>query len=139
MKVVPYVSFNGNCEEAIRFYHSVLGGELQILRFKDLPIEENISISHNWKEKIMHASLNLANGSSIYFGDSWEELPLDFGTNYTVHIQVDSEEDVYNFYNKLSIDGSISMPSGKTFWNSIYGSFVDKYGISWGIEFELKE
>lgn len=139
MKAIPYVSFNGNCEEAIRFYHSVLGGELQILRFKDLPAEENIRISDNWKDKVMHGSIHLGNDNYLYFSDSWDETPLEYGTNCTIHLQVDSSEDAYNHFNNLSAGGNISMPAGKTFWNSIYGSFIDKFGISWGIEFELKD
>ena len=138
MKAIPYVSFNGNCEEAIQFYHSVLGGKLEILRFKDLPDEEGIPISEDWKEKVMHSSLALEEGNYLYFGDAWEDSSLELGTNYTIHLQVDTEEDAYIFVEKLSDGGEITMPVEKTFWGSVYGSFIDKFGICWGIEFELK-
>lgn len=49
MKAIPYVTFNGNCEEAIKFYHSILGGEMECLKFKDLPVEEGVPISETWK------------------------------------------------------------------------------------------
>ena len=138
MRAIPYVSFNGNCEEAIQFYHSVLGGKLEILRFKDLPDEEGIPISEDWKEKVMHGSLAFEDGNYLYFGDTWEGSPLKFGTNYTIHLQVNSEEEAYRVAEKLSDGGEITMPVDKTFWGSVYGSFVDKFGICWGIEFELK-
>jgi PhnB protein len=138
MKAIPYVSFNGNCEEAIRFYHAVLGGKLDILRFKDLPIDEGILISENWKEMILHGSLTFEGNNCLYFGDSWEETPVDLGTNCTIHLQVNSAEDVYRFVDKLSDGGEVTMPADKTFWNSVYGSLIDQYGIYWGIEYELK-
>jgi PhnB protein len=33
MKVNPYLNFDGNAEEAIRFYQSVFGGELFVQSF----------------------------------------------------------------------------------------------------------
>ncbi len=139
MKAIPYVSFNGNCEVAIKFYHAILGGKMEIIRFKDLPLEEGITISANWKEKIMHSSLTFEDGNNLYFGDTWEEAPVEIGSNYTIHLQVNLEEDVYNFVKKLSVDGKIIMPANKTFWNSVYGSLIDKFGICWGVEFELMQ
>jgi PhnB protein len=138
MKAIPYVSFNGNCEEAIKLYHSVLGGELEILRFKDIPAGEGMPPSEKWKEKVMHSSISFKGGYCLYFSDSWDESPVQAGTNCTIHLQVDSEEDVYRIVKKLSDGGAVTMPANKTFWNSVYGSFVDKFGISWGIEYEMK-
>jgi len=138
MKATPYVSFNGNCEEAIKFYHAVLGGKLDIIRFKDIPSEEGVSISENWKEKILHSSLTFEEGNNLFFSDTWEEAPVDFGTNFHIHLEVHSAEDVYRFVEKLSDGGEVTMPADKTFWNSVFGSLVDKFGICWGIEFELE-
>ncbi len=138
MKAIPYVSFNGNCEEATRFYHSVLGGELEILRYKDLPSGVGMPISKSWEDKVMHASISFGGGNFVYFSDAWEDTPVAVGTNCTVHLQVDSEAQAYDFVQKLSGGGKVTMPAEKTFWGSVYGSLVDKYGVSWGIEFELK-
>ena len=139
MKAISYVSFNGNCEAAIKFYHSILGGKLDILRYKDLPAEEGMPISDKWKEKVMHASIFFEDGNCLYFGDAWEESPVKMGNYSTVHLQVDAEKDVYRIVEKMSEGGEITMPADKTFWNSVYGSFVDRFGISWGVEFELKK
>lgn len=139
MKAIPYVSFNGNCEEAINFYHSILGGTMEALRFRDIPAGEGMPLTENWKEKIMHSSLAFDDGNCLYFGDSWEESPVTLGTNCTIHLQVNTEEDVYRIVEKLSEGGEITMPADKTFWNSVYGSFMDRFGICWGVEFEIKK
>ncbi len=138
MKAIPYISFNGNCEEAVNFYQTVIGGKINSIRYSELPKEETAVISDQWKDKIMHCSLTFEDGNAIYFGDAWENDPVRFGSNSTIHLEVGNEKDVYDFVEKLSEEGVISMPAAKTFWNSVYGSLVDKFGISWGIEFEVK-
>ena len=137
MKAIPYISFNGNCEEAVKFYQTVLGGTISSTKYNDLPNEEGVLINENWQDKIMHSALTFEDGNVIYFGDSWDGTPLIPGNYSVIHLVVENEKDVYDFVEKLSIDGEIIMPADKTFWNSVYGSLVDKYGISWGIEFEI--
>ena len=139
MKVIPYISFKGNCEAAVSFYQSILGGELNIIRFKDLPEEESgdYSVSKEWEEKIMHCLLSLDNGALIYFGDTWENTELITGTNSAIHLNVDSEKEVYKFVEQLSKEGEVTMEADKVFWGSVYGSVIDKFGIQWGIEFQL--
>lgn len=137
MKAIPYISFNGNCEEAVNFYQSILGGTVNLLRFNELPEEENIPISENWKDKVMHCTYSFEDGNVIYFGDTWEDSPVKAGTYATIHLVAENEKDVYDFVEKLSAGGEITMPAEKTFWNSVYGSLVDKYGISWSVEYEL--
>jgi len=60
-------------------------------------------------------------------------------TNYTIHLQVNSEEEVYRFEKLFSVDGNITIPEDKTFWNSVNGSLIDRFGVPWGIEFESKK
>lgn len=41
-QVNPYITFNGNCEEAFNFYKSVFGGEFSYIgRFGDMPPSED--------------------------------------------------------------------------------------------------
>lgn len=137
MKGIPYVNFNGNCEEAVRFYHSILGGELELLRFKDIPEGGGMRPGGTWNDKIMHGSIKFEGGNYLYFSDSWEGNPVTVGSNVTVHLEVDSEKDVHTFVEKLGAGGNIQMPAAKVFWGSVYGSVVDRYGVSWGIEYQL--
>ena len=138
MKATPYVSYNGNCEEAVQFYQSVLGGEMRVVRFSELPAEEGIPVSEGYKDKIMHCALSFDDGNAMYFGDTWENAEVTIGTNTTIHLNVDSESRVHEIVEKLSVKGEITMPAEKTFWGSVYGSLVDRYGVSWGVEFALE-
>ena len=138
MKAIPYLSFNGTCEEAVKFYQSILGGTITSLKFKDMPSGDGAPLSEAMKEKIMHSALTFEDGNVLYFSDTWENAQVKLGDYATIHLVVDKEQDVYDFVEKLAAGGTITMPADKTFWNSVYGSLIDKYGISWGIEFEIK-
>lgn len=139
MRVVPYVSFNGTCEEAITFYQKALGGTVDLIRFDTMPEDAGMPISPAWKQKIMHGALTLGSGVLIYFGDSWENQPVETGSNTTLHVQVDSEPEVKRIVDALSEGGQVTMPADRTFWGSTYGSLIDRYGVHWGIEFELPQ
>lgn len=138
MKAIPYLSFNGDCEEAVRFYHAALGGKLEIMRYEDLPAGGGMPpAGEGWAKKVMHASLGFADGAYIYFSDSFEGSAVAKGDYATVHVVVDAEAKVYDIVKKLSAGGRVTMPPEKTFWGSVYGSLVDKFGVPWGVEFEL--
>lgn len=85
----------------------------------------------------MHAALTFGDGDVLYFSDTREEMPLTVGSNATVHLSVDSEEDVRRIVAGLSHGGEVTMPADRTFWGAVYGSLVDKYGVQWGVEYEL--
>lgn len=140
MKAIPYLSFNGDCEEAVRFYHAAIGGELQIMRYDDMPQDGGMpGASPAWAKKVLHASIGFGDGAYLYFSDAFEGSSVAKGDYATVHLQVDAEAKVYDIVKKLGAGGQVTMPPAKTFWGSVYGSLVDKFGVPWGVEFELGE
>lgn len=138
MKAIPYISFNGNCEEAVNFYQSIFGGTVSFMRYKDMPPGDGLIPDEKSLEKIMHASIAFDDESYIYFSDAWEEFAVQVGNNVTTHLVLKSEQEVYDFVDKLSVSGEVTMPAAKTFWGSVYGSVVDQYGVCWGLEYEIK-
>lgn len=138
MRTVPYLVFPGNCEEAIELYRGVFGGEVSIMRFGEMPPSEEMAISDAWKEKIMHAELTLADGQTIYFSDIFEGGSVKVGDNVTVHIDVDTEEDVSRLFRGLAEGATVTMPVGEQFWGAVYGSLIDKFGINWGFHYQAE-
>ena len=69
----PYIQFNGNAEEAFKFYRSVFGGEFSaIKRFKELQSSE-FSFPEDEANKIMHVALPIGQ-SSILMGKQKQDL-----------------------------------------------------------------
>ena len=129
--VNAYLNFNGNCEEAFNFYASVFGaGELTFMRFKDMH-SEDLGDS-NEGEKIMHVALPIGDGSVLMGSDTIEAMgSAVFGTNFSIAIQADSQEQADNFYNQLSAGGQASMPMAQAPWGAYFGMLTDQYGINW--------
>ena len=130
----PYLTYNGNCEEAFNFYKSILGGELSHLsRFKEMPPMDNCTIPESEMEKIMHVSLPISDECVLMGSDSSEAFgqATVVGNNFALSISVDTEEEVDRIFNALAEGGKITMPASKTFWGSYFGMLIDKFDIQW--------
>jgi PhnB protein len=122
-----YLTFNGNCHEAMTFYKECLGGELIIQTVAGSPME-----SHWPKEaqnKVLHSTLK--NGNLVLLGsDMAEPQELSMGNNISLSLFCSSNEEIQLFFNKLSIDGKIKYPL-HDFYDGKIGGIIDKFGINW--------
>ena len=136
----PYLNFNGNAEEAFNFYKSVFGKEFSnVQKFKDMPGSEKMS--EDDANKIMHIALPLSNGHILMASDLLESMghKLNVGNNVYINLSPDSEEEADKLYKGLSAGGVVEMELQKTFWGAYYGSFTDKYGVKWMINYEYEK
>lgn len=133
--VNPYLTFNGNCEEAFTFYQSVFGGSFPYLgKFKDMPPMEGCpSISEADGNKIMHVSLPISKETILMGSDTSEAFgnATISGNNFSISINTDSREEADKLFAGLSADGQVTMPMNTTFWGAYFGMFTDKFGIQW--------
>jgi len=63
-QINPYLTFNGNCKEAMTFYQNCLGGELNLQPIGDSPMAKKMP--QQMKDCILHATLT--NGHMILVG-----------------------------------------------------------------------
>lgn len=135
--VNPYLNFNGNTEEAFNFYKSVFGGEFQVvMRFKDNP--QCGGITEADKERIMHIALPIGNSTILMATDSLESLgqKLTVGNNFYICLSPETKEEADRLFNGLSAGGKIEMPIQDMFWGAYWGSFTDKFGVQWMVNYE---
>lgn len=135
MTLNPYLNFDGNAEEAFRFYQSVFGGELFVQKMSQAPGIENLS--EDEKNRAMHVGLPIGNGQFLMASDC---LPsqghvLKQGNNNYISITTDSKEEADRIFNGLSAGGTIEMPMEDMFWGDYFGSFIDKFGVCWMVSF----
>lgn len=134
----PYLTFNGNCEEAFNFYKSVFGGDFAYVgRFNQMPPNESKPMSEEEGNKIMHISLPISNETVLMASDSSDDYghATTIGNNFSISINAKSQDEADRLYNGLSQGGNAVMPMSKTFWGSYFGMFTDKYGINWMVSF----
>ncbi len=135
MKLNPYLTFNGNCEEAMNYYKDILGGEFLVqMRFSEAPPE--IPFPDELKDKIMHTTLQFS-GCSILASDSGQGEVNQGNANH-LSINVDSEEEALAIFKGLAENGQVAMPFETVFWGGKFGMLVDKYGVQWMVSTDHK-
>ena len=45
-------------------------------------------------------------------------------------------EEAFDYFNGLSAGGKIEMPLQDMFWGAYYGSFTDKFGVQWMVNYD---
>jgi PhnB protein len=133
-KLNPYLTFNGNCREAMTFYKDALHGELNIQTFEESPME----VPPEQKDRVMHATLTFGD-AIIMASDGMPENEVIFGNSISLSIAAKAVEDGERIFKNLSSDGTVVMPWEKTFWGAMFGMCKDKFGIDWMVNAELKE
>lgn len=124
----PYLTFDGNCEEAINFYQSILGGETDFKRFSDGPADMPIDEGQN--NKIMHVLFTF-NGCTLMASDSGGHYPVHQGNNVHLSLYFPNKEKAAAAFEKFSEGGMVTAPFKEVFWGGSFGSVTDKFGISW--------
>lgn len=131
MKLNPYLNFNGNCEEAIHFYKDILDGEIvMLMRFSEMPENENCVVEEEHKNKVMHATLTFGEGNTLLFSDHINP-GFNQGNNAHMSLNIPEEEAAEKVYQSLSENGNQTMPFGPVFWGGKFGMVTDKFGVHW--------
>ncbi|MDN7241660.1 VOC family protein [Planococcus sp. N028] len=136
MPVNPYLTFNGNCREAIEYYADVfrLPGP-EPMTFGQVPPEEGSTIPPEMKDLVMHAHLNI-HGTPVLFSDAFPQSPVVFGKNVTLAITSDDLDRLHKEFAALREGGRVIMDFQKTFFSPAYGVVEDKYGVEWQFNYD---
>jgi PhnB protein len=137
IKTQVYLNFAGNTEEAFNFYKSVFGGEfISVVRFKDMPME-GVKLSREDGEKIMHIGLPIGKDSALLATDALESLgyKLVQGNNIYIFLAPDTKAEADRLFNALCAGGKIEQPMATQPWGDYFGSFTDKYGVMWMVDY----
>ena len=106
-RVNTYLNFQGNTEEAFKFYETVFNSKITSLtRMKDLPRPEGApQVSPEDAEKIMNVQLPIMNGHIIMATDFLESMghKLIIGNNTTISLDFDSKEEAQRVYDLLAV------------------------------------
>ncbi len=135
-KINTYLNFAGNTEEAFNFYKSVFGGEFSsVVRFKDFPMK-GVKIPKGDENKIMHICLPIGN-DMLMATDAPESMgfKVNFGNNSYISIHPDSKEEADRIFKALSAGGKVEMPIADQPWGDYFGSFKDKFGVLWMVNY----
>jgi PhnB protein len=126
IKLTPYLNFpQGVTREAMTFYQSVFGGQLDIMTFGDYQMEGMPA------DGVMHAQLEcdsftfMASDAMPGSEDQWG------GTRVYLTFYGDELDKLSGWFDKLAVGGSVGTPLEKMVWGDTYGVLKDKYGLEW--------
>jgi PhnB protein len=123
-----YLNFDGRCEEAVEFYRSVLGAEVDVMmRAKDSPEAANCPPGAG--DKIMHTSFRIG-GVAIMASDCHSSGQPKF-EGFSLALSVPDEAECDRLVAALSEGGKVEMPPTKTFWSPRFAVVSDRFGVSW--------
>lgn len=133
MQLNPYLLFNGECEQALKFYEQTLGGKIEsLIKFAGSPAAEHAPAG--WGDKVLHATIKI-DGNLVMASDAppgHYEKPQGL----SISISLDDRAKGESIFNALAEGGTTTMPFARTFWASGFGMCVDRFGIPWMVNCE---
>jgi len=134
MRLNPYLTFNGRCEAAFKFYEKCLGGKIvAMMTHAGTPAENNVPAE--WRQKIIHARLMV--GDVALMGSDAPPGHYEESKGFSVSLNIDDPPTAERVFHALAEKGTVRMPIQKTFWAQRFGMLVDQFGIPWMINCEL--
>ena len=134
-QINSYLTFSGNCREAMMFYKECLGGDLVFQTVGESPLSEKMP--KEMKDCILHATLT--KGALILTGsDMVPESGLVKGNSVSLSINCDSEKEIKKLYNKLAKGGKADHSLEDSFWGALFGDLTDKFGNHWLLNYMQK-
>jgi PhnB protein len=130
-----YLTFGGNCREAMTYYKKCLGGELELQILGESQMADRIPKA--MKDYILHSKLTTA-GFVLMGSDMTPETGLKIGNSVSLMLNCRSEAEIRMYFDKLSDGGIVLHPLEMTFWGDIFGDLTDKFGNNWILNFNKK-
>ena len=135
MNVNPYVSFDGRCAEAFKFYEETLGGKIVFMStWGESPMKDDFPPEA--QKKVMHATLQLGDYVIMGADPPGEHYHKPEGISISINIKEKAEAE--RVFNALAAGGKIQMPFQETFWAPGFGMCTDRFGIPWMVSCEHK-
>lgn len=131
MRLTPYLSFNGQCEAALKFYERCLGGKVvTMMTYAQSPMAAQVP--PEWGKKIMHATFSLADQTLGAADAPPGSYRSPQGLSLRLHIEAPAEAN--RVWAMLSEKGIVQMPLQATFWAHRFGVLTDRIGTPWLIQ-----
>jgi PhnB protein len=133
MLILPYLNFDGRCEEALEFYKKALGAEVTMLmRYGENPEPPPPgTMTPGTENKVMHSSFRVGDTTVMASDGHCKGEPKFQGV--TLNLTLNSVAEADRIFNALADGGKVNMPLDKTFFSPRFGMLTDRFGLGWMI------
>jgi PhnB protein len=132
MKLIPYLNFQGDCEEALNIYKDIFGGKIETIERYDNPA---MKAPENYKTKILHAVFKTGD-IEFFASDAFPGKTLEMSGRIGLSLAFDNIDNAKKVFSRLSENGKVNVPFEKQFWGAWHGNLVDRFGIYWMVNCE---
>jgi PhnB protein len=129
-EVVSFLTFDGNCREAMEFYRKCFAAELFLLPYSEAPGDLARQTAEA-KDRIMHSSLTKGSLTILMAADTLPGMPFQQGDNFSVALRCESLDEIDSLFAALGEGGKATLPLQQTFWSPRFGMLTDRFGIDW--------
>ncbi len=141
--VTPYITFAGNCQEAIEFYKEVFNSTIKMVQsYGDYVPEGIVEPPDDLDTWILHAEMEIC-GTNFWFADEVAE-PVNAGntespwlqsgkTMVKLTVQVPGAEEAQRIFDALNREAYITLPPVETFYSAFHAALMDRFGVGWNI------
>lgn len=126
-ELITYLTFDGNCREAMEFYRDCLGGELRFQTLRESPETERLP--ERMKAYIVQASLKKAN--FVLMGSDMTDEEVLQGNSVSILLNCTDKDLIKSYYQNLQKDGKATHPLKESHGGDLFGGLNDKYGNHW--------
>lgn len=132
MKIRPYLTFNGDCAEAIELYKKAFKTDtLQVMRFSDMPPNPNVQFPDEYKDRILQATMQYGD-DYIRMSDCGPGQPLNDPESERISLAIEAGvNEVKHAFDVLAQEGHVGMALVETFYSPCAGVVFDKFGVMW--------
>lgn len=123
----PYLFFGGNCREAFTRYQEIFGGELTVLRMKDVPGGEAPA---GKEDLVIHAAIKIGEDLLMASDDPMSD---DFGPVQGMMVSYDARDvdDATRVFEALADGGTVTQKLEPAFFSPAFGMCTDRFGTPW--------
>jgi PhnB protein len=133
MQLNPYLSFDGQCEAAFKFYERCLGGKIEFMMTYDSRAAE-FPVPAQWSKRILHATLRV--GDQVLMGADAPPERYQKPQGFSLTLGLKERAEAKRIFEALAEKGTVEMALVETFWAVRFGVLVDRFGIPWTINCE---
>lgn len=136
MQIQPYISFNGNCQEAMEFYADIFGTDKpEIMLFGEMPPDSDAGNAEASEQVMLQAKL-APEEPKVKLSNIPPKAHPTQAEKMTLVIISDDLDEIKILYYKLKDGGTVEMELQETFWSKYYGSLIDKFGVGWQLNYD---
>jgi len=128
--LIPAISFEGNCDEAITYYKKAFGAEVKVIGYgKEAPKEyaQDNPMPDNF---VMYSEVILFNARMVMTDGAKKPLSE---SDFWMQVSFDTKEEVHSVFEKLADGGKVIEAPTKQFWASLNAYVIDRFGVMWNV------